>query len=154
LKIRLFLLFLGIGATLCFPAASSVAGESAELHDLTFRPKEGQTYTVEYENDSTWHYPKDKMKGTLRTTLKLGWKILPPQAKGKSRAKAEYLSVAYVGEGEKFAKPFNYDLLWTREKGYVRGEDEDANRRWIRREIHEGLLFTFDPRGLTDPGAG
>ena len=154
MRIRGILLLCGIGAILSVAGAAALAGEPAELHDLSFAPKTGETYTVEYVNESSWHYPEDRMKGTLRTALKLQWKILPSPGKGKGRAKADYLSVVYVGEGEKIAKPFKHDLLWTREKGYVRGEKDEANRRWIRREINEGLLFTFDARGLADPGAG
>ncbi|MHC4599649.1 MAG: hypothetical protein ACYS47_11640 [Planctomycetota bacterium] len=149
----LLCLVLAPGFLVTFPAQ---AEDSTTLYDLSFTPKRGKTYTVEYENDKTWDYPQHKMKGTLKTCLKIHLKILPPAYDGKDsgKAKGDFLSVTYAGEGTKKGKPFKHDIHWDARRGYVRGKNDEANKSWVRDEIRAGLIMLYDERGMVLPGSG
>ncbi|MHC4780325.1 MAG: hypothetical protein ACYTFG_17285 [Planctomycetota bacterium] len=149
---RLLVLSL-VTAALAFSAAAH-AEDSTSLYDLSFTPKPGKTFTVTYEHDKTWNHPKHDMKGALKTTLEIRWKILAPRSKEKGSARGEYLKVSYAGEGVKKGKDFRHDILWDARQGYTRGKNDEANVMWVREEIEEGLPCAYDSKAVVDPGSG
>jgi hypothetical protein len=147
LLLSLFTVLLGI-----LPAAGFAEDSPGMEVDLSFTPKAGGRYVVEYESTETWDLPAHKMKGKLETRLVLDWEVLRAPAEDKGLAQAKMQSVSYKGSGMKNGKEFRHDIVWTREGGYASGEGTDADRRWARREIGQGVRLTFDRRGAADPG--
>ncbi|MHC5036490.1 MAG: hypothetical protein ACYTHM_04180 [Planctomycetota bacterium] len=127
------------------------AGETATpLYDLAFTPKKGDRIVVDYQNQEVWKYKSRELMGNVKTTFTLQWKVTKGMGEGKAEAKGEFLSAAYRGGGTSKGKPFTYNVVWSKEKGYSEGEKDEANQRWVQKEIAQGVTLTFDRRGAAD----
>ena len=128
-------------------------GDEAEKYDLSFMPMNGETWTIEFKDDSKWNYPGEDMRGEIHTELVLQWRFERQAENGdRCTGKAEFRRVVYRGKGRKKGRDFDYDVEWTWDKGYLKGKDSEADSRWIAQELKNGVILKLDRRGACEPG--
>lgn len=125
-----------------------------ELYDLRFEPRSDRLLEVSYAEKTTWDYRKlakpIESHGRLETDLVLHWDFA---TKGPGlQAVGSFRSVRYAGKGQKRERQWTHDVLWSRDKGYERGENGEAVKTWVGGEVEEGVRFAIDERVAASPG--